>query len=225
MSPVHAGTKSWRGGQSAGRDGLTMATPRAVLILDDSPHRVTTVLALLRTEQGAPPAAIHVICSSLSAAERMAPAVKRAAARASDRAVGRNALRHLGGLVASPIHAHVLGGGDGRPGRDADCCLSVANWLFELVRDIRRGGLPIDGVSGPNAPLRASLLRGAIERAGSADDRLFLFRQGKRRLPGRTKGSRGNLLLISHVPPSPEDLQRASETYSNLVACRLRAWQ
>ena len=44
-------------------------------------------------------------------------------------------------------------------------------------------------------------------------------------MPGRTKGSRGNLLLISHVPPSPEDLQRASETYSNLVACRLRAWQ
>lgn len=206
-----------------------MSTPRAVVVIDDSPQRVTAVLALLQAEEQASPAAVHVVCSSASVADRMVPALQRAVARLSVRAADRKALKHMRGLVTRPFHAHVLGGDDGHVGRDADCCLSAANWLFELIRGIRRGGLPIDAVAGPHAPLRAMLLLSAIERAGSAADRLFLFRGRAHRAPARAgnRNSRniGKLLLISHVPPSPDELARMAETYGDLVASRLRAWR
>jgi len=197
-----------------------VSTPRALIVIDDSPHRVRDALTLFGANGNAPPAAVHVVCSSIGAAERNSAAI----ARWLSDGKGRGLPRRVGGLVAGPSYAHVLGGDQGRAARDADCCLRAAEWLFGLVQDIHRQGLGIDAVAGPVGPLRAMLLRGAIETAGTSSDRLYLFRGT---VAGNKRSSRasGNLLLIPHVPPSTRDRGIPSETYGEIVRRRTREWE
>lgn len=197
-------------------------TPRAAVVLDDSPQRVLGTLAELLNSGQAPPAAVHVVCSSARVAERMAPALTRWSVRGR----GRKQPRVVGGLVAGTSYAHVLGGEQGGAARDADCCLRAAEWLFNLVRAIREQGFAIDAVAGPNGPLRALLLRGAVEHAGTAADRLYLYRGsavGGSKTPRSAVPRSGALLLVQHVPPSRRDGD-ASESYREILTKRAREW-